>query len=123
MIELSIVEKDGKPFQFTILTNQGNVSRKMVAELIQRSLLEVGISAKIRILEWASFISQFINKKRFDAVILGWTTSVDPDIYDIWHSSKTKEGELNFIGFENSEVDRLLEEGRSTFDINKRNGK
>jgi len=41
-------------------------------------------------------------------------------MYDIWHSSKIKPGELNFIGYNNPEVDRLLEEGRSTFDIEKR---
>jgi len=41
----------------------------------------------------------------------------DPDIYDIWHSSKTKEKELNFISFKNKEVDDLLEKGRYTFDI------
>ncbi|HEX9078767.1 MAG TPA: peptide-binding protein, partial [Desulfuromonadaceae bacterium] len=40
--------------------------------------------------------------------------------YDVWHSSKTNPGELNFVGFKNAEVDRLLVEGRSTFDIEKR---
>jgi peptide/nickel transport system substrate-binding protein len=41
-------------------------------------------------------------------------------VYDIWHSSKTKPGELNFIHYNNPEVDRLLEEGRHTFDREKR---
>jgi peptide/nickel transport system substrate-binding protein len=53
-------------------------------------------------------------------VLLAWSISQDPDMYDIWHSSKNKPGELNFIGFNNPEVDRLLIEGRSTFDIEKR---
>jgi peptide/nickel transport system substrate-binding protein len=115
-----ILEKDGKPFAFTILTNQGNEIRARAAEIIQRRLKDVGIEVKIRIVEWAAFIKEFINKGRFEAVLLGWTTGQDPDLYDIWHSSKTKEGELNFIHYNNPEVDRLLQEGRHTFDREKR---
>jgi len=115
-----ILEKDGKPFEFTILTNQGNDLRVRTGEIIQRRLREVGIVVKLRTVEWAAFIKEFIDKGRFEAVLLGWTTGQDPDLYDIWHSSKTKPGELNFIHYKNPEVDRLLEEGRHTFDREKR---
>ena len=94
--------------------------RAKTAEIIQRRLAEVGIVVKIRIVEWAAFIKDFIGKRRFDAVILGWTTPHDPDSYDVWHSSKTKPEELNFVSFKNAEVDRLLDDGRNTFDIHKR---
>ncbi len=115
-----ILEKDGKPFEFTILTNQGNDLRVRTAEIIQRRLRDVGILVKIRTVEWAAFLKEFIDKGRFEAVLLGWTTGQDPDSYDIWNSSKTKQGELNFIHYNNPEVDRLLEEGRHTFDREKR---
>jgi len=111
-----ILEKDGKPFEFEILTNQGNETRQKCAEIIQRQLKEVGISAKIRVLEWSAFVTNFINKRRFDAVILGWTIPLDPDAYDVWHSSKTKPEELNFVSYNNKEADEMLEKGRSTFD-------
>ncbi len=111
-----ILDKDGKKFEFEIITNQGNDQRKKSAEIIQRKLKDVGISVKIRVLEWASFIKEFINKRNFDATILGWTISPDPDIYDVWHSSKTKESEFNFITYKNAEVDDLLETGRRSFD-------
>jgi len=111
-----ILEKDGQPFRFAILTNQGNEERKMTAEIIQRRLAKVGIGVEIRIAEWASFINYFIKNRRFQSVLLGWTTGQDPDLYDIWHSSKTLPDEFNFICYKNSEVDRLIEEGRHTFD-------
>ncbi|MBN1871670.1 MAG: peptide-binding protein, partial [Candidatus Omnitrophica bacterium] len=44
----------------------------------------------------------------------------DPDCYNVWHSSASREGGLNFISYKNSEVDRLIEEGRRTFDNDKR---
>jgi peptide/nickel transport system substrate-binding protein len=114
-----ILEKDGKPFRFTILTNQGNNERIRTAEIIQQNLKAVGIDVSIRVMEWQAFLEQ-IDKHSFDAIILGWNMSRDPDLYDIWHSSKTKKGEYNFIGYKNTEVDRLLVEGRRTFDIEKR---
>ena len=44
----------------------------------------------------------------------------DPDLFDVWHSSKTHFKELNFISYKNEEVDRLIMEGRHTFDREKR---
>jgi peptide/nickel transport system substrate-binding protein len=111
-----VLRKDGKPFEFTILTNQGNEARAKCAEIIQRRLARLGIAVKIRTVEWSAFINDFIDKKNFEAVILGWTLGQDPDIYDIWHSSKTGPKELNFISYRNEEVDSLLEKGRYTFD-------
>ena len=115
-----ILYKEGKPLRFTILTNQGNQQRLMTAQIIQQRLQQVGIDVRIRIVEWAAFLKEFIDKGNFEVVLLAWMTSQDPDMYDIWHSSKTKPGELNFIGYNNQEVDRLLEQGRSTFDLEQR---
>jgi len=110
------IDKDGKMFEFTLITNQGNDSRKKVAEIIQRRLKDVGIKVKIRILEWSVFLNEFVNKKNFEALILGWGLSRDPDCYDIWHSSKTKEGEFNFVSYSNDQVDELMDEARRIFD-------
>jgi peptide/nickel transport system substrate-binding protein len=114
-----ILEKNGKPFRFTIMTNQGNTERIRTAEIMQQNLKTLGIDVNIRVMEWQAFLDQ-IDKRSFDAIILGWSMGRDPDIYDIWHSSKTKKGEYNFIGYKNAEVDRLLVEGRRTFDMEKR---
>jgi peptide/nickel transport system substrate-binding protein len=115
-----ILEKDGKPFSFTIRTNQGNAVRQQTAEIIQRRLRAVGIDAKIHIVEWAAFINTFIRKKDFEAIILGWGLGLDPDQYEIWHSSQTGPEELNHISYKNPKVDELLEAGRRTFNQEKR---
>ena len=110
------LEKDGKPFEFEIITNQGNEIRAKCAEIIQRRLAEIGIRVKIRVIEWAAFVNDFINKRKFDATILGWTIPMEPDLYDVWHSSKTGPQELNFVSFRNDEVDALIVRARETFD-------
>jgi len=115
-----ILQKNGRPFSFTVLTNQGNSPRLLAAQIIKEDLAKVGVIADVKVLEWQAMLHDFIDKKRFEAVIMGWALSRDPDLYDIWHSSKTKEGEFNFISYKNEEVDRLLIEGRETFDQVKR---
>ncbi len=115
-----VLDKDGKPFAFTILTNLGNEARIGTATIIQRRLKDVGVQVSIRTLEWAALIKEYIDKGRFEALVLGWNILQDPDLYDVWHSSKIHEGGLNFMGFNNPEADDLLERGRRTLDQEER---
>lgn len=114
-----ILDRDGKPLSFEILTNQ-NKQREMSAVLIQRRLKEIGIDVKIRVLEWASFLGRYIKTGDFDVVVLGWSLSLDPDQFSIWHSSQNKPGQFNFINYNNPQVDKLLEQGRLELDPDKR---
>ncbi len=109
-----ILEKDGVPFAFTLLVNQGNDERIKVAVILQQMFRRIGISIKIRTVEWAAFIKEFVNTKKFDALILGWTISNDPDLYEVWHTSAISGHGLNFISYSNPEADALLERGRIT---------
>ena len=106
----------GLPFAFSIMTNQGNEQRIKTAVIIQSQLAKLGMKVSVRTVEWATFFSQFVNKGFFDAVILGWTTPLDPDLYDVWHSSRMRPEGLNFIKYANARLDDLIERGRRTFD-------
>ncbi len=114
-----ILERDGKPFSFEIITNQ-NKEREKSAVLIQRRLKDIGVDVQIRAIEWASFISRFIKTGDFDAVVLGWGLGLDPDQFSIWHSSQNQPGQFNFIGYNNPQIDKLLEQGRLEMDVDKR---
>ncbi len=114
-----ILVRDGKPLSFEIITNQ-NKEREKSAILIQRRLKAVGIDVKIRSIEWASFISRFIKTGDFDVVVLGWSLGLDPDQYGIWHSSQQGGDKFNFIGYNNPKVDKLLEQGRTELNPDKR---
>ena len=114
-----ILVKDGKLFKFTLITNSGNDTRRDVGVLVQRQLRELGIDVTFEMYEWSVFLKNFINSRHFDACILGWSLSVDPDAYEIWHSSQIEKG-FNFVSYQNPKVDRLWEEGRREYDIEKR---
>jgi peptide/nickel transport system substrate-binding protein len=111
--------RDGKPLKFEIITNQ-NKQREMTAVVIQKRLQEIGVEVSIRVIEWASFVNRFIKTGDFDVVVLGWSLSLDPDQYNIWHSSQQGPGQFNFLGYSNKNVDKLLELGRKELDVFKR---
>ena len=115
----TIVSKNGKALSFTILTNNGNKKRADTATIIQQRLKSIGIQVNIRLVEWSAFIENFINKRDFDAVVLGWSLSPDPDQFNIWHSSQTGERQFNFLSYNNLKVDQALEQARLTFDLDK----
>ena len=117
-----VLEKDGKPFEFTLMTNKGNKDREKSAEVIQQMLKQIGISMKIQLMEWSAFIKVLNEKKdpkTFDAAMLGWSLGIDPDCYTIWHSSEYPQG-FNFIGYKNPLVDSLLIQGREEISQEKR---
>lgn len=111
-----ILDKNGQPFAFTIVTNQGNSQRLKTAVIIQKMLNNIGIKVKVRVVEWAALLKEFIDKQAFEACLMGWTMPVDPDPNAVWHSSKAVAGGLNFIGYKNAEVDRLISGARKTVD-------
>lgn len=115
-----VLDRKGKPFSFTVFTNQGNKMRELTALILQAHLARVGIKVDVRVLEWSSFIHDFVDKGNFDTILLGWNLGRDPDQYLIWHSSQKGEGRYNFVGYSNSVADQLWEEGRRTFDQAKR---
>lgn len=111
-----VLDRDGRKFSFTVLTNGANDQRKMTCEVLQAQLARVGIDMRIQVMEWSTLLKEFIHPRRFEAVLLGWNLALDPDIYDIFHSSRTRPGQFNFVSFKNAGADRLLERGRATFD-------
>ncbi len=102
------LEKDGQPLQFTLITNSGNDRRKSVLAIAQDAWRQLGIDVRTDIVEWSVFIEERVNKSDFDALILGWVMSVEPDLFQIWHSSQTNPHQLNFVGFKNEEADALI---------------
>jgi ABC-type transport system substrate-binding protein len=113
------LEKDGKRFAFTLITNGGNDLRKSILAIAQDSWRNIGIDVKTDIVEWSVFIGKHVNTGNFDAVILGWSMGIDPDLYQIWHSSQTNPQQLNFVGFKNKKADELIVKIRQEYNFDK----
>ncbi len=110
------LEKNGKRLQFTLITNNGNDIRKAILTVAQDEWRKIGIDVRTDLLEWAVFIQERVDKADFDALILGWTMGIEPDLFQIWHSTQTNPFQLNFVGFKNEQADDLIVKIRQEYD-------
>lgn len=115
-----ILEKDGRKFVFTMLQIATSPIQQKMMPIIKESLAAAGIDMKIQNIEWSVYI-QRLEEKNFEACCLGWSSPLDSDPYQVWHSSQAElPGSSNHVGFVNPEADRIIEELRRTFDMEKR---
>ena len=110
------LEKDGKLFEFNLITNSGNPIRKNILTIVQESWRKIGVKCNTQLFEWAVFLKDFVNELKYDALVLGWSMGIDPDLYQIWHSSQAGPKQLNFVGYKNDEADRLIIRIRKEYD-------
>lgn len=110
------LQRDGKTLEFNLITNNGNPVRKAILTIAQANWRELGVKANTQVFEWAVFLKDFVNPGDFDAVVLSWNLGIDPDMYQLWHSSQTDFSELNFTGFSSAKTDRMLERIRREYD-------
>ncbi len=110
------LEKDGKLFQFNLITNSGNPIRKNIMTIVQNAWRRIGVRCNTQYFEWAVFLKDFINTGSFDATVLGWSMGIDPDIYQIFHSSEAGPQKLNFVGYNNPKADELILRIRREYD-------
>lgn len=113
-----IRDKDGVKFEFEFLLPSGSDTSEKIATVLKEELDSVGITMNIRKTEWAVFTTR-LQERKFDAVTLAWSMGVESDPYQIWSSTQSLTGS-NFVGFEDSRADKLINQARQEFDRNKR---
>lgn len=116
-------------FDLTIMTSAMYNRAVEMAEIIAEELKEIGINAKLEVVEravftsaWASFTPDEFNEKfGWDMFIMGSGGDSDADtlLKRIMHSADTNVNNYGF--YNNAEVDELLEKGAVTMDETERN--
>ncbi len=84
-----LLDRDGHPVKFSILTNTGNRSREKMASLIQQDLASLGIQVNIVTLDFPALIERLMHSQDYEAALLG-LSNVDPDpssLMNVWLSS------------------------------------
>ncbi len=104
---------DGPKERFRLIyKTTNNDLRKMIGEVLQKNLKDVGIGLDIRTYEWGTFYND-IKTGNFQMYSLSWIGIVDPDIYyTIFHSDMAPPKGNNRNRYKNTEIDRLVAEGQ-----------
>lgn len=105
-----VLDRDGSPLLVRLGTHSEDVNRVQTTEFLQHTLTQNGIAVNVEISDWPSFSARR-DAGDYDVILLGWTQVVDPDrvTFEQLHST----GGLNWGGYRNRRLDRLLEVGRS----------
>lgn len=87
--ESPLVDRDGKPIEFSIITSASNVDRAKMAALIQDDLKQLGMRVQVVPLELHSLIDRIMQTKEYDACVLGIASfDADPNSdLNVWLSS------------------------------------
>ncbi|NLV91112.1 MAG: peptide ABC transporter [Firmicutes bacterium] len=110
-----ILQKDGMRLELELLVPEGSRANEQMALLFQQNMADLGIKINLVFMEFNAAVDR-VDAREFDMFTMGWSLSVDPDPYGIWHSSSV----WNDPGFFNERSDELIEMGREETDPEKR---
>ncbi len=108
-------DKDGNAFAFKLTYFGDNEDTKRMVLLLKDLYARAGINMQPSPQEWPVMLES-MDKKNFDAITLGWTSGIETDIYQMFHSSQNKPGGDNFISYKNPQLDKLIDQARATVD-------
>jgi peptide/nickel transport system substrate-binding protein len=114
-----IRDRDGLPFEVEFLASQASTLTESIAAVLAEELRTVGIGLSVRRLEWSSLL-EHIDDRKFDLYSLAWSTALESDPFELWHSSQWADKGQNTPGYDNPEADRLIEAIRRELDEEKR---
>jgi peptide/nickel transport system substrate-binding protein len=99
-------------FEYTLSTPQIGVLQQ-INQLIQEQLAAVGVKLKLEPVAQSEWYDRLV-KRSTNMSPNRWTQRPDPDglLYILFHSK----GYANTTGYKNEQVDKLLEQGRDTYD-------
>jgi len=105
------------------ITTVDNSEYAQAAALIADSWRKLNIKTEVNLVPASQMQIEVIKTRNFTALLYGEIVGADPDPYAFWHSSQIGPAGLNIADYSNKEVDKLLEEGRLTNDLNLRQEK
>jgi peptide/nickel transport system substrate-binding protein len=103
-------EKEDKKLAFVLLG-----SDTPILEAIAAQWAEIGVHAAPQGVTLAGLTADFLVPRTFDAALVHWELSGDPDPYPLWHGTQVKTGQ-NYAGWENRQADEAIERARSLAD-------
>jgi peptide/nickel transport system substrate-binding protein len=103
-------DKDGVKLAFVLLGDE----QEMV-ESIATQWAKIGVQAAPQPVTIAGLIGDFLVPRTYDAAIVHWEQTGDPDPYPLWHSTQIKAGQ-NYAGWDDRATDEAIEKARSLND-------
>jgi peptide/nickel transport system substrate-binding protein len=103
------LDRDGKPFRFSVVTTSGNRERQDIVEVVQAQLKRIGVDVVVQPMEYSALLDRITDRRRdYDAVVIGWVTEFRIDDSDLFHCEKLDEP-YQWAGYCDPRTDQLLD--------------
>ena len=80
-----LYDEEGSPVTFEIITNEGNLMREKIGEILKEDLLKLGITVNLIKLPFNDVVGKLVATGEWDSVIIGLTGSADPASgWNVW---------------------------------------
>ncbi|MEP2945452.1 MAG: ABC transporter substrate-binding protein [Lentilitoribacter sp.] len=110
---------DGKPLELDIVTYSSRAALAPTAELTQAFLQAIGVKANVRVGEYGAS-NDAIAAGEADMFLQAWVTTPQGDPGAVLEALLKSDGGSNAGQYKNSELDQLLADGRTNFDVDAR---
>lgn len=108
-------DSEGNPFEFDLAFPQQSDDYRRMILFMKDLYARAGVVINPKPTEW-SVLLDMIKKRNFDAIAIGWSSGLETDIYQIFHSDQLADGGDNYTSYKNEKLDRLIESARATVD-------
>ncbi|MEE9351139.1 MAG: peptide-binding protein [Thiotrichaceae bacterium] len=112
-------DEKGDNLEFELTYFQDSEDTKRMILLLKDIYAKAGVKLIPNPQEWPVML-EMMDKKSFDAIVLGWSSGIETDIYQMFHSSQTKTNGDNYINYKNPELDKYIDKARGIVDEDKR---
>lgn len=113
-----IRQKDGIPMKFEMITNVGNKTREDTIVVMKEQWRQIGVDLTTKPIQFTEYLKT-AQTRDFDTYMGGISAGLDPDDSLFYHSRLIGKS-LNRMGYNNPEVDKLIDDAVATPDRAKR---
>ena len=123
----ALVDREGRPVEFSVMVSAGNQPRRKMATLIQEDLGLVGIRMQLLPIEFGVMMDAVLQTRKFDAALWGLASGdADPNSeMNVWSSNgtlhvwnlKSPNGSAQRLDPWEMEVDRLMAAQMTTMNV------
>ncbi|MBI1375532.1 MAG: ABC transporter substrate-binding protein [Phycisphaera sp.] len=114
----TMFKPDGTPFEFELVYPAGSDFSKKIVLFVHDNLARAGIKLNLNPQKWQLLLKS-LNEKDFDAITLAWSSSLETDPEQAFHTRSIAEGD-NRNSYSDPELDKLIDKAHVTLNRDER---
>ena len=97
----------------------GNPFTERIVLFVKDSLAQAGVKVELDAVDWP-ILTKKLDSRDYEVCTLGWSTSIETDCNQIFHSKQIQDNGDNFINYVSTELDKAIDAARATVDTDER---